>query len=494
MDWDDRVILDNNASFLLWIRKYDEAREGRLTDWVSTLHRDHLPCKLATHKLDDKRGAYNMNCKVVFDNGEKWMVRFPMVGKAMNADEKVEVEVAAMKLIRQQTNIPIPDVKAWGLAADNPLGIGPFIMTEFIEGIGVDEILQNADARIMREDVSDSVIETIFRQTIGFQLQLREVSFLRIGSMTPTSTASESSFAATINSRPLTKKAHDFLADGGVDVFGPRDKTYSSTTEYFHHIVNQDLQQLHLQPNSVDDAEDARNKFIYWNVMKALIPRHVLPGLDNGPFKFMCDDFQPTNMIVNNEQDMKIIAVIDWEWSYIAPAQMVYSTPSWLLIESPNAWPLVDKRLARFNKNLELYTRILEEEEQKVIGTDVREDEKPSAMLRECQKQGRQWFHFILLRGFNGPTCVPFIKLREETADWDDLASAIPEDEIDKFVQKKVKDLQIYETQLAEAQERYKVALAGESEDLMAFLNKNEEIFHGDRQRHHWRSWSCWKQ
>ncbi|KAI3331425.1 hypothetical protein HD806DRAFT_518450 [Xylariaceae sp. AK1471] len=491
MDWDDRVLLDNNVSFLLWIRKYDEAREERLTDWVSTLHRDHLPCKLATHKRDDCRGAYNMNCKVIFDNGEKWMVRFPIVGKVMNADEKVEVEVAAMKLIRQQTNIPIPDVKAWGLAVDNPLGIGPFIMTEFIEGIGVDEILQNADARIMKEDVSEDVVETIFRQTIGFQLQLRELKFPRIGSMISTSTTREPGFTATINPRPLTKKTHDFLADGGVDILGLRGETYSSTTEYFHHIVDQDLEQLHMQPNSVDDAEDARDKFIYWNVMKALIARHVLPSRDNGPFKFMCDDFQPTNMIVNNEQDLKIIAVIDWEWSYAAPAQMVHSTPSWLLIESPNAWPSVDKRLARFNKNLELFTRILEEEEQKVIDDDVHEDEKPSALLRECQKQGRQWFHFILLRGFNGPSCVPFIKLREETADWDELVSAIPEDKIKAFVQKKVVDLQKYETQLAETQERYKVALAGESEDLVAFLDESVEILHLDRQRHEWRSWGC---
>jgi hypothetical protein len=221
MDWDDRVLLDNNASCLLWLRKYDKARRERLTDWVSTLHKDHLPCKLATHtKLEDSRGAYNMSCKVIFDNGEKWMVRFPMVGKVMIADEKVEVEVAVMKLIRQQTNIPIPDVKAWGLAVDNPLGIGPFIMMEFIEGIGVDMILQNTDARIMKEDVSEHVLETLFRQTIGFQLQLRELNFPCIGSMTSTSTTTEPGFAATIHSRPLTKKAHDFFADGGVDILG----------------------------------------------------------------------------------------------------------------------------------------------------------------------------------------------------------------------------------------------------------------------------------
>lgn len=220
MDWDDRFGLDNNVSFLLWITKYDNARENELTNWISTLHKDRLPCKLTTHKKDDSRGAFNMNCKVEFESGEKWMVRFPMVGKVVNADEKVEVEVATMKLIRQQTTIPVPEIKAWGMAADNPLGIGPFIALDFIEGISLDTILQNPDARIMRDGISEQIIEVIFRQTIDFLLQLYKLDFACIGSLTSESTISEDGFAAAICSRPLTKKAHDFLVDGGVNVFG----------------------------------------------------------------------------------------------------------------------------------------------------------------------------------------------------------------------------------------------------------------------------------
>ncbi|KAI0097480.1 hypothetical protein GGR51DRAFT_540809, partial [Nemania sp. FL0031] len=493
MDWDERMTLDNNVSFLLWIRKYDRARE-QLTDWVSTFHKDRLPCELATHnKLEDNRGAYNITCKVVFNNGEKWIVRFPMVGKVMHADEKVEIEVAAMKLIRQQTNIPIPDIKAWGLSIDNPLGIGPFIIMEFIEGVGVDEIIQNYDDRIMKEDVSEHVVETLYRQTIGFQLQLQKLKFPRIGSLTSTSTISEPGFTATINSRPLTQKAQDLLQNGGLDVLGPRDKTYLSTSEYFHHIVDQDLEHLHKQPNSVDDAEDARDKFVYWNVMKALISRHVLPGQDNGPFKFMCDDFQPANMIVNNEKDLEVIAVIDLEWSYAAPTQLVNSMPLWLLIQSPSIWSCIDERLVRFNKHLELYTRLLEEEEEKILGDDVCEDERPSVLLRECQKQGRQWFHIILLDPFNGPNCVPFLKLREETADWDELVSAIPEDEIKVFVEKKMAELKAYETSLAERQERYNSVLQSTRQEMVDFLEENITSIGTDRQRHLWRSWKCFE-
>ena len=105
-----------------------------------------------------------------------------------------------------------------------------------------------------------------------------------------------------------------------------------------------------------------------------------------------------------------------------------------------------------------MYTRILEEEELNLLGHDTAEDQKPSIMLRACQKDGRQWFHFIILRGFNGPICVPFVKLRGETNDWDELVAAVPEEDIHSFIQKKMADLQQSEKQLVEMEEQYRIA------------------------------------
>ncbi|GAB0139994.1 hypothetical protein EsHS_00000632 [Epichloe bromicola] len=107
------------------------------------------------------RGAYNLSCKVEFKNGEKWIVRFPMVGKVVNADEKIDIDVATMNLLRQRTTIPIPEVKSWGLAADDAFRIGPFIMMDFVEGISVEDILQNSDARNMRQDIIERAIEVV---------------------------------------------------------------------------------------------------------------------------------------------------------------------------------------------------------------------------------------------------------------------------------------------------------------------------------------------
>lgn len=100
------------------------------------------------------------------------------------------------------------------------LGWGPFFMMAFVEGIGVDDILQHRDSRLLREDVSERVIESLFRQMIDFSLQLQNLYFPLIGSLTSESIPGKDGFAATIHSRPVTKKSHDFLLDSGVDVRG----------------------------------------------------------------------------------------------------------------------------------------------------------------------------------------------------------------------------------------------------------------------------------
>lgn len=57
-------------------------------------------------------------------------------------------------------------------------------MMDFVEGIRVDDILQNPDARIMRQDISERAIEVVLRQMIDFSLQLQKLDFPHFGSLT----------------------------------------------------------------------------------------------------------------------------------------------------------------------------------------------------------------------------------------------------------------------------------------------------------------------
>jgi hypothetical protein len=149
-------------------------------------------------------------------------------------------------------------------------------------------------------------------------------------------------------------------------------------------------------------------------------------------------------MIVNNERDLKIVGVIDWEWSYAGPCQLFCSPPHWLLLDSPNYWFKDDNSVVtRYEKALEMFLRILGEEERETL-KDVPLDERPSALMRECKEDGRKWFHCIIRQGFNGPDMLVWEQLRVATQDFDRLIEAVSEEKITAFVKEKMVALAKY--------------------------------------------------
>lgn len=100
-----------------------------------------------------------------------------------------------------------------------------------------------------------------------------------------------------------------------------------TTKEYFDHVVEQHWQQLLRHLNSVEDEDDARQKYIFFRVLKSLTDRHIWPEYNHGPFKLICDDFSLANMIFDSREKLKITGVIDFEWSYAGPAKLVGTAP-----------------------------------------------------------------------------------------------------------------------------------------------------------------------
>ncbi|KFZ05903.1 hypothetical protein V501_07916 [Pseudogymnoascus sp. VKM F-4519 (FW-2642)] len=252
MDWDDCAENSHRADSLAWSGKFNEVRNGTLSTWLSTF-RNGLPCEV----VGDLCGSFNWSCKVQFEDHVKWIVRFAVPGKVMNGDEKTRREVATMQFIKLETSIPIPLVIAWGTSDDNPLGLGAFIIMEFIEGESLGKILEGRPepehGAILTSDIDDNDLETIYRQVADILLQLSEHDFSQIGSLSRIDNTH--SCAA---SRPLTLKLNEIKAHGGVFVGDSISRTFSSATEYFHHIADQDLRHLLKQPNSIDNIDDAR--------------------------------------------------------------------------------------------------------------------------------------------------------------------------------------------------------------------------------------------
>ncbi|OBT94419.1 hypothetical protein VE01_07684 [Pseudogymnoascus verrucosus] len=89
-----------------------------------------------------------------------------------------------MQFIKLETSIPIPLVIAWGTSDDNPLGLGTFIIMEFIEGESLGKILEGRPepehGAILRSDIDDNDLETVYRQVADILLQLSERDFSQI--------------------------------------------------------------------------------------------------------------------------------------------------------------------------------------------------------------------------------------------------------------------------------------------------------------------------
>jgi hypothetical protein len=215
--------LENEERLKDFAQRFVGSRNEKLTNWVTSFLPGQLAWRLASPSTKgDYRGNNNWGVRVIFSDEESWIVRFAREGLVVAPDEKVECEVAAMQLIRQHTDIPVPDVKAWGLSRDKPLGLGPFIKSSFVEGKDLGDILQDAEAtrRSMSDNVADSTLDKIYRQIVRFQSQLASLNFSHIGNISATSQLENVSKTTKVDKRPLTWRGHEILLAGGIDVLG----------------------------------------------------------------------------------------------------------------------------------------------------------------------------------------------------------------------------------------------------------------------------------
>ncbi|KAF2759875.1 hypothetical protein EJ05DRAFT_531274 [Pseudovirgaria hyperparasitica] len=415
-----------------WLNVVIQKRQQMLA-WVTSLHPQKLACESDGNLF---YGSYNFRQKVTFSDGTSWVVRFPLFGNnaLRYTDEKVAMEVEMMTFIREKTTIPVPRIRHWGLSRANPLGVGPFIIMDYIEGVSLTSFLIKRDPELqfshVREDVDDETLETLYRQFANILLQLFQHDFERIGSLP----ALKTGFDVPI--RPLTFKAHDILQAGGVSTFGDRSKGFATTTEYFQYVLSQDWEQLIKQRNS--------------RALRTLLPSLIHPDYDRGPFKIICDDLSLANVIVRSEDDLTIVGIVDLEWSYIGPAQLFGSAPWWLLGRR-----LVDvdtrydedhpETTARYLKYLEIFKRVLGEEEARMPGYDRRNE--LSKLVQWSESSGAMWLHMLLSVGFNHPKNLPCVQLEQHIGSkkWGALLQQSAGPEMDVFVEEKVVQLAQYE-------------------------------------------------
>lgn len=143
---------------------------------------------------------------------------------------------------------------------------------------------------------------------------------------------------------------------------------------------------------------------------------------------------------MNNSCELKIVAVLDWEWAYAAPFQMLYSPPRWLMIKKPLSWELEDAQ--RYHTLFETFVKILAEEENK--RADIRHEPSMASLMEESMNDGKFWFHELVYSCFESPDNRAWNAILERFPNLE-LETDIPN--MDLFVRAKMKQLGQYTEQ-----------------------------------------------
>ncbi|KAK0101218.1 hypothetical protein ONS95_012799 [Cadophora gregata] len=471
MDFDEITEASHEASCDAWFDLYNSLQDAPLSKFVSKF-RDDQPCW--QQSIDC--GSFNFCCRFAFADGVQWMLRFPMPGKVMYLKEQVRRELGPKKYILRETKIRTPKLIAYGMEDD--LGLGPFVITEFIKGKTLDKLWKenpNEPRSGLRSDIDEKVQEIVYRQVAYILLELAEHKFDRIGSL---SSDNEGSYPVT--ARPLTLKMNEVARVGGVINGDHLKAPFESTSDFFSHVGQQNLEHLLKQRNSVDDADDARRKYTNRRLFQTITPSYISKD-HNDVFTLFCDDFRPSNFILDD--DLKLWW-IDLEWTYAAPYQMLYSPPRWLLLRNPCRWSEIPGFMDLFKSKFETFHGILVEEESKrflsaksdaklcVGGASELEiqhlslEESFSSLMRKSMEDGKFWYHELIRESFDFDDEFLWTQVAETSK----LSSGdveIPHEEVDSFVALKMAELHGYE-------EAYE-AMKSEEEEVKAEKVKTEK-------------------
>ncbi|KAE8354815.1 phosphotransferase family protein [Aspergillus coremiiformis] len=358
-----------------------------------------------TELCHPKAGSFNVSFRMKFEDGGSAIIRFPKPGASMFPEEKVRNEVSVIKYLQDHTSIPVPFILHWGTKKESPLGLGPFIIMEYIDhamdlGAALNTPgLSIEDRPLLDPHIDSDRLEMLYGQLADILLQLSRVSFSRIGSLYQVD-----DFTWELTHRPLSINMNELIRLGTL----PRSKlpitTFDTTSSYFKALVELHLEHLtHQRNDAVDSVDDCRRKFVARCLFRKIAREGRLTSSspsDGGPFKLWCDDLRPSNVLVN--ADLQIVGVVDWEFTYAAPVEFSYAPPWWLLLEQPEYWPGGIEAWAKtFDTRLQTFLKVLVEREVAAIKQGrLKDDQRLSGPMQQSWQSGDFWVTYAARKNF----------------------------------------------------------------------------------------------
>lgn len=294
--------------------------------------------------------------------------------------------------------------------------------------------------------VDEALRTTLFKGLAQILLQLAKVPVTRIGSF-----VIDDNGYLMLSNRPLSQQIQQ-LENGNIPVDIPRNMTYTTVDSYVADILAFHDSRMHHQPNAVDDDTDAIWQVSALSTMRAVMPRFFTYDLRRGPFIYMLNDLHPSNILVDDDWNIRYL--IDLEWACSQPVEMIHP-PSWLAGETIDT---IDPELFA-TMHQELMDILEQEEKQYCIGNSV----SLSKVMKQGLESGKLWFSLGLM-------CPPAVhemfymhllpKIILGECNWKsfrEITTRLWTSDMTAFIKKKVADKAAYDKRL---QRVFKVDLA----------------------------------
>ncbi|KAL2871409.1 phosphotransferase family protein [Aspergillus lucknowensis] len=369
-----------------------------IADFVLIYHRG-----AATEFAILRKGSYNISLRLKYRNGAT-VIRLSQPGAVFFPEEKVVNEVAMMRFLADQTSIPVPFIIHSGTKKESPLQLSPFIIMDYIEHETKMYDALNipgcpAEERgILDPNIAEDRLEMLYGQLADVLLQLSVPSLSHIGSLSQID-----DFTWRVTQRPLSMNMNELVRLGDLPRSKLPDTTFNTSSSYLEALADLNIEHLiHQRNDAVESADDCRRKFVARKLFHKLAKNKQLtnPSLETGPFKIWCDDLRPANVLLN--ENMQIVGVVDWEFTYAAPAEFSYAPPWWLLIEKPEYWPKgIEDWTTVFDYRLKTFLKVMKNREDIAIQEGrLTEDQRLSGHMGQSWESGDFWIMYAVLHSF----------------------------------------------------------------------------------------------
>src|SRR5690348_4631850 len=150
-----------------------------------------------------------------------------------------------MRYIAAKTTIPVPHVYHFGAAAENPIGLGPFIIMDYIEhertmsDVLNDPTLKPDASHVLDSNISQQKLEFLYKQMANIVLQLSTLTFSQIVSLDQ-----DNNGTISVSGRPCIHNMNSLLEFAGVSPTILPSQPYSTSDEWYSALADMHLAQL----------------------------------------------------------------------------------------------------------------------------------------------------------------------------------------------------------------------------------------------------------